>query len=377
MARPLDYSKWNNIEISDDEDDTHPNIDKESLFRWRHQARVDRERQEKEEQEQLVVAKKETHNKVEEIQSKIAQFGENSPEVTSLKSKLTELEKQELHYAQKEADLRRQKELFPKWNVDNICKPGFDKVVLNKAAPEAKKPANEDEEAQDTANFMKTHEKEIKKYGMLQKFEDTHRYLLEHPDLANEGTANYLVLWAIELEIEGKHDLMRYVAHQTIVMQYILEVAKTAKRDPKTCVNGFFQRLKLADQTYMDAFNDEWEAFVGRVKARAKVRIEEATKQLEADERQQRLGPGGLDPLEVLEELPQDMRSAFEEKDMPKLHRALAALPIDEAKKWMKKCEDSGLWVPSKDTHDDDGDVKEEDEVDDEDADDAEDAAAK
>ena len=41
----LDYSKWDHIEISDDEDDTHPNVDTASLFRWRHQARLDREEQ--------------------------------------------------------------------------------------------------------------------------------------------------------------------------------------------------------------------------------------------------------------------------------------------------------------------------------------------
>lgn len=29
--------------VSDDEDDTHPNIDTPSLFRWRHQARVERQ----------------------------------------------------------------------------------------------------------------------------------------------------------------------------------------------------------------------------------------------------------------------------------------------------------------------------------------------
>ena len=30
---PLDYSKWDNIEVSDDEDDTHPNVDTE---RFKH-----------------------------------------------------------------------------------------------------------------------------------------------------------------------------------------------------------------------------------------------------------------------------------------------------------------------------------------------------
>jgi len=38
----VDYSKWKDIEISDDEDETHPNVDTPSLFRWRHQARVER-----------------------------------------------------------------------------------------------------------------------------------------------------------------------------------------------------------------------------------------------------------------------------------------------------------------------------------------------
>ena len=33
----LNYSKWDNIEISDDEDDTHPNIHTPSLFKWRHE----------------------------------------------------------------------------------------------------------------------------------------------------------------------------------------------------------------------------------------------------------------------------------------------------------------------------------------------------
>lgn len=39
MSR-IDYSIWDHIEVSDDEDDTHPNIDTPSLFRWRHQVYI-------------------------------------------------------------------------------------------------------------------------------------------------------------------------------------------------------------------------------------------------------------------------------------------------------------------------------------------------
>lgn len=40
---PLNYDKWAHIEVSDDEDDTHPNVDTPSLFKWRHEARIQRE----------------------------------------------------------------------------------------------------------------------------------------------------------------------------------------------------------------------------------------------------------------------------------------------------------------------------------------------
>jgi cell division cycle protein 37 len=46
MSKPFDYSKWDNIELSDDEDDLHPNIDRESWFRMKHRSRVEREENE-------------------------------------------------------------------------------------------------------------------------------------------------------------------------------------------------------------------------------------------------------------------------------------------------------------------------------------------
>ena len=47
MAKPLSYSKWDNIELSDDEDiEVHPNIDKASFIRWK-QADIHRKREER------------------------------------------------------------------------------------------------------------------------------------------------------------------------------------------------------------------------------------------------------------------------------------------------------------------------------------------
>lgn len=37
---------------------------------------------------------------------------------------------------------------------------------------------------------------------MFQKYEDSKNFLREHPQLACEETANYLVIWCINLEVE-------------------------------------------------------------------------------------------------------------------------------------------------------------------------------
>jgi hypothetical protein len=56
------YFQLNNFflykKVSDDEDDTHPNIDTPSLFRWRHQARVERMQETEKEKADLEKTKK-------------------------------------------------------------------------------------------------------------------------------------------------------------------------------------------------------------------------------------------------------------------------------------------------------------------------------
>jgi cell division cycle protein 37 len=59
---------------------------------------------------------------------------------------------------------------------------------------------------------------------------------------------------------------------------------------------------------------------------------------------EERLGPGGLDPIEVFESLPESMQEAFESRDTEKLKQALLNMSESEAEYHMKRCVDSGLW---------------------------------
>lgn len=50
--------------------------------------------------------------------------------------------------------------------------------------------------------FVKENEQILKKFGMLRRFDDSKRFLQEHQHLVCEDTANYLVIWCINLEME-------------------------------------------------------------------------------------------------------------------------------------------------------------------------------
>lgn len=344
----VDYSKWKDIEISDDEDETHPNIDTPSLFRWRHQARVERMEERKREKEEHEQRKAENIRKLAETKKKIAEAAPNSPDLESLKKTLAELEKEEKAIKAKEDDLKKKEKKTP-WNVDTISEPGFTKTIIN-AKPTRPKDENltEEEKEAKMKKFIKENEKLLKQFGMLRRYDDSKQFLQEHSQLVCEETANYLVIWCINLEMEEKHDLMAHVAHQTICMQYILELSKQLDVDPRACVGSFFSRIQVAEKTYKDSFDDELEQFKIRIKKRAAEKIQEAIREQEEEERKARLGPGGLDPVEVYEELPDELKKCFDAQDVPLLQATIAKMPEQEAIYYMKRCVDAGLWVPGK-----------------------------
>lgn len=90
--------------------------------------------------------------------------------------------------------------------------------------------------------------------------------------------------------------------------------------------------------------------------------------EIELEEKEKRLGPGGLDPADVFETLPDRMKECFENRDIEALKavskyyfvkrqvnmpyyfsifvKVIAEMEEEEAKYHMKRCVDSGLWVP-------------------------------
>eukprot|EP00438_Fugacium_kawagutii_P030547 Skav235996 [mRNA] locus=scaffold348:316362:323888:+ [translate_table: standard] len=88
MPSGFDYSKWDNIELSDDEEDVHPNIDKASWFRYKHQNRV--EKDEDEERKQLNLEKE-----LQKLRKEYDSFGEGGKEHLKAKKVKSQMEKVE------------------------------------------------------------------------------------------------------------------------------------------------------------------------------------------------------------------------------------------------------------------------------------------
>ena len=137
---------------------------------------------------------------------------------------------------------------------------------------------------------------------------------------------------------------MEHVAHQCIVMQFILELSKTLNQHPRACVGPFFSKMSVAAKEYKEGFYDELNAFKDRVKRRAKEKIDIAIKEAEEEERANRLGPGGLDPVEVFESLPEELQKCFESQNIELLQETLLKMNREEAELHMDRCVKSGLW---------------------------------
>ncbi|KAJ8031898.1 Hsp90 co-chaperone Cdc37 [Holothuria leucospilota] len=307
-----------------------------------------------EEKQELEKGTSETRDKLKETRNQLEQLkkeGAREEKIAEVTAELKKLEDDFEKWKEKEEELAKKERLTP-WNVDTLSQDGFQKTMINKYE-EKEENLTEEEEMDRQKKFVEKYEKEIKKFGMYKRLDDSQQFLLAHTHLACEFTANYLVIWCIDLEEEGKSSLMAQVAHQTITMQFLLELAKNLKEDPRACIRPFFTKMKKAEEQYQTAFDDELAAFIGRVKERAEVRKERARElaeeqaKKEEEERQARLGPGGLDPVEVMESLPPALQKCFETQDIPLLQETLKTMSLKEAKYHMDRCAKSGLWVPA------------------------------
>jgi len=197
----------------------------------------------------------------------------------------------------------------------------------------------------------------IEQFMAIPDLEGSKAFLLKYGDiLLQENASNYLLLASLEDEMNGYHEKMKRTARQSQIITNIAELAKTLNTHPGNVILPFFARLQQRE--HFEEFKLGVDAFTQKIVQRAVTKKqemdaiqaqEEGGTALDSIPREQRLGPGGLDPLEVIETLPEDMVKAFETRNVDDLKAALMKLDPEQADYHMKRCVDSGLWVANAD----------------------------
>jgi len=427
MSKPFDYSKWDNIELSDDEDDLHPNIDKESWFRMKHRSRVERESNEEKEKKKILEEMSKSNQRIKVLQHDLIKLDklviqdcdEDSDDDDDLDDREgIEAEIEELKRANKVGQDRLDEiEKNKKWNVDNMCHVAEERTIINKKAAESnftstgyakskdevpkvkeetvasvktsdskacdskdsepkpspksditKKPEEQTpkssavatapsppESARAPASAFDTYHDFTEKYAdiveefmHIQSLDRSKDFLIKNGDvLLQENASNYLLLASLEDEMNGYREKMKLTCRQSQLISNITDLAKSMQTHPGNVINPFFQRLE--QKAVLDGFEDGVKAFCEKIIKRAITKKAEMQEQEQVDltdvPRDERLGPGGLDPLEVIETLPMELQKAFESRDVDQLKEVLMAMDPADAERHMKRCVDSGLWM--------------------------------
>ena len=208
--------------------------------------------------------------------------------------------------------------------------------------------------------FTEKYAATVEKFMAFDSMDKSKEFLLQHGDvLLQENASNYLLLASLEDEMNGYHEKMKLVARQSQIISNIAELAKSLKLHPGNVIHPFF--LRMQNEELFKGFMQGVNEFIQRIEVRAvqkkKEMDEDRAREIQeqgaeaegsvdiADiPREERLGPGGLDPLEVFPTLPESMQAAFESRTKEALEDALRAMTPDEVEYHMKRCIAAGLW---------------------------------
>jgi len=384
----FDHSKWDKLDLSDDDGvDCHPNIELASWKRIKAQQRAERRAKEEAEIKRLQEKTEKYEAKVKELEGK-----RDDPAYVEALANAKKYRQRLEEFAQTR-----------KWVAEDVCVPKEDRSIVNKKAPEFPPPEAEkakvigpistDAEFETYDSYVKQHEPLLRKFVAIENSREvTEKFMVEHPEILNQHADGFLLLLCLDTAmrhasttndkktakvIDAEKKELRRVVRQHLMLNYVLELAKLSKVDDvRAAVKPFFVKTSRQSKEQAEDFEKELEAFVGRIEARAQEKLSKGeksplTKKVEETEEDEYepagVGPGGLDPTEVLQSLPKEMQEAFVEQDVEKLKKIMSNLPPAEADYHLKRCIDSGLWVvPSseqvEDNEDDDDELEEEEE---------------
>lgn len=322
MSKPFDYSKWDRLEISDDEETFHPNLDKGLNVRVN---RITRGRKEDEIDEEI----------------KKAEAAGDTTKAEKAESK------RPLH-------------------VGNLCHVAEERTIINSSEGRSDRLVKDGEsfELDEYTQFKADHKSLLDAFTEAD-WERSHELLMSRGDiLMDDYTNSYFLLGALDAEMKGDKALVKKLARQGQIISQIHQLAKPMNRPPRDLVPRFFEKFTAGHA--QAAFEEGVTHFMQQIAKRAiDKKAEEAAAAEEAEEAgeqegeavslveamyqmtpEERMGPGGLDPVEVFESLPEELQECFRSSDVERLKQVSKTMV--DFDKHFKRCVDAGLWQSGK-----------------------------
>lgn len=224
MTSLNNYSKWDNIQLSsDDDEDCHPNIEKYTWRRLRKQQREQQREKDDQEVEKIEAQIKALEQKIKDLQ-KHKQSAMTQATMSRHQTEIDNLKK----YLDK-------KEKMKKMSPEDLCQDAFDSTKVNKNAelehktpPALQKKLDEGNQV-DPEDFGAWHKQND---GLLDQFlacktiEQSKEFCMKNPQIFSSNATGWILLRALELEMSGDTDGMKHAVRQNQLLQYPMDLAK-------------------------------------------------------------------------------------------------------------------------------------------------------
>ncbi|ODV89358.1 hypothetical protein CANCADRAFT_138894 [Tortispora caseinolytica NRRL Y-17796] len=320
----LDYSKWDNLEISDDSDiEVHPNVDKASFIRWKQRDIHEKREQKKQTLQRLKVEEKlypefraavtAGIEKLEGVDGgkdeQLAVLRDCAPKIDSLDDQQTltqmygqlmeELAKSDnvkdalkarletmdgYTKSRRETIEKLEKEENSKITMDGIHDK-YNSTVVNKSAsaPTASSSTKKTEQhievlnapSVDASNATETNQPsetsyEPSKEGLefakiaIGDWSKSMSYILDHPQIVTEREKDCLLMHAFDLQLAGKPSAAKRAVHQGLLLQYCQQLGPQG-------IRVFFDKINKKNQQALSLFLDDVEKTYAHVVQRCEV----------------------------------------------------------------------------------------------------------
>ncbi|ORE12808.1 histone H3 [Rhizopus microsporus] len=185
-------------------------------------------------------------------------------------------------------------------------------------------------------------------FSKLKTFEESHKYLLKHPELLTEKVSDSLLGEAFTAQLKGEEEYARNCVVQSVVLQHCGQLGRNG-------VEIFFKKINAQDGLAHKMFFEYVDSLYSRIKKRCTEMIAEQSSQSQVETIQlQPMGDGSQLTIRVPQPedeqaytafigMPQEFQDALKTGKLEELNKVLEKLPVPEAENLVKLCSDYGF----------------------------------